>query len=79
MKKLFETLFAPFKSQLEVNVDWKALADFVLWFFNRMPMAEIAERLDPVFKGKALFEKIDDFLILEWLKDAKKWAEEKVK
>lgn len=79
MKKFFELLFAPFKSQLEVSVDWVALAKFVLWFFNRVTPAAIAEQLDPVFKGKVLFEKIDDLIILGWLNDVKTWAEEKVK
>lgn len=79
MKKIFEVLIAPFKSQLEVEIDWKALKDFVLWALNKLGMAEIAERADPVFKGKTLFEAIDGKIIFGWLVNLKKWAEGKVK
>lgn len=79
MKKFLELLVAPFKSQLEVSIDRIALAKFVLWLFSRISPAEIAERFDPVLKGKVLFEAIDDKIIFRWLMDVRKWAEEKIK
>jgi hypothetical protein len=81
MKQLLDLFIKPIISKIikefEFEIDRKALKSFILWVFSRLPIAEIAERADPIFKGKTLFEKVDDIGIFELLTRLKKWAEER--
>jgi hypothetical protein len=79
MKKILNLFFSGIKNQFKAEIDQKALAEFIVWLCQRIPIAEMAERLDPVLKGKKLFEAIDDKIIFEFLQSIREWAKNKLK
>ena len=79
LKKLFGFVLAPLKAQFEFSINQKKLAEFVVWLLTAIPPEKIAEKLDPVFEGKAMFEKIDAMVLKEAIQGVKNWAQDKLK